>query len=194
MNKKLGRLLRPSMGMYFVFLLAFCAVALLAQQYLLAAAESVIAGLLYAAYLLDKKERRHKLQEYAKKLLGEQARLSRGEAAFPLMLVRLGDGGVVFANDSFQTASGFENGATEHQIEDIIPGFQTDWLTAGKNEYPYDVTMKGRRYRVYGSVVKADDPDQTLLGLLQILGANTAWARHFRESAWVVRTKWANNG
>ena len=167
MNKKLGRLLRPSMGMYFGFLLAFCAVALLAQQYLLAVAESVIAGLLYAAYLLDKKERRRKLQEYAKKLLGEQSRLSRGEAAFPLMLVRLGDGGVVFANDSFCAAGGIENGASEHQIEDIIPGFQTDWLTGGKNEYPYDVTMKGRRYRVYGSVVKADDPDETLLGLLQ---------------------------
>ena len=63
MNKKLGKLLRPSMGIFFLFLFAFCAIAVLAQQYMLAVAELVIAGLLFAAYLVDKNERRRKLQK-----------------------------------------------------------------------------------------------------------------------------------
>ena len=166
MNKKLGKLLRPSMGIYFVFLFAFCAVAVLAQQYILAIAELAIAGLLFAAYLLDKNERRRKLQKYARELAGQQAQLSKGESPFPLMLVRMGDGGVVFANESFRKAADFENSAVESFIDEVVPGLTLDWLSAAKGEYPYDVTLKDRRYRVYGSTVHADDRDQTLLGML----------------------------
>ena len=166
MNKKLGKLLRPSMGIYFVFLFAFCAVAVLAQQYILAIAELAIAGLLFAAYLLDKNERRRKLQKYARELAGQQAQLSKGESPFPLMLVRMGDGGVVFANESFRKAADFENSAVESFIDEVVPGLTLDWLSSAKGEYPYDVTLKDRRYRVYGSTVHADDRDQTLLGML----------------------------
>ena len=166
MNKKLGKLLRPSMGIYFVFLFAFCAVAVLARQYILAIAELAIAGLLFAAYLLDKNERRRKLQKYARELAGQQAQLSKGESPFPLMLVRMGDGGVVFANESFRKAADFENSAVESFVDEVVPGLTLDWLSSAKGEYPYDVTMKDRRYRVYGSTVHADDRDHTLLGML----------------------------
>ena len=166
MNKKLGKLLRPSMGIYFLFLFAFCAIAVLAQQYMLAVAELVIAGLLFAAYLVDKNERRRKLQKYARKLSGEQAQLSKGESPFPLLLVRMGDGGVVFANESFRKAAGFEDHSVETFVDEVVPGLTLDWLSATKGEYPYDVTLNDRRYRVYGSTVHADDRDQTLLGML----------------------------
>ncbi len=166
MNKKLGKLLRPSMGIYFVFLFAFCAIAVLAQQYLLAVAELAIAGLLFAAYLLDKNDRRRKLQNYARQLAGEQAQLSKGDSPFPLLLVRMGDGGVVFANESFRKAADFENSAVESFVDEVVPGLTLDWLSAARGEYPYDVTLKDRRYRVYGSTVHADDRDSTLLGML----------------------------
>ena len=39
MNKKLGRLLRPSVGIFFVFLMLFAGVSLYMQQYILAAVE-----------------------------------------------------------------------------------------------------------------------------------------------------------
>ena len=166
MNKKLGRLLRPSMGMYFAFLFAFCGIALLAQEYLFAMVEIGISALLYAAYLLDKKERRRKLQNYAKQLMGKESGLRNGDTPFPMILVRLGDSAVIYANDAFHHVSTFREGVLEREIQDIIPGFDTDWLVAGKTEYPYDVKLNERRYRVYGTVVQADDPDHTLLGML----------------------------
>ena len=166
MNKKLGRLLRPSMGMYFVFLFAFCAIALLAKKPLFAAVEIAVSTLLFAGYLLDKKERRQKLQIYARKLASERAGVRNGEPPFPVLLMRMSDGGVIYANDVFHSVSDLEDGIMERQIEDVIPGFQTDWLANGKVEYPYDVTLRERRYRVYGTVVKADDPDHTLVGML----------------------------
>ena len=166
MNKRLGRLLRPGMGLYFAMLIVFCLVAFLLHQPILAMAQAGLCVVFIAVYLLDRKERRRRLQNYAKQLVGQEAGLRNGETPFPLLLVRLGDRAIVYANDSFVSAAAFQEGVLERQIEDIIPGFQTDWLTAGKTEYPYDVTINDRRYRVYGTVVKADDPDHTLLGML----------------------------
>ena len=55
MKRRLGRLLRPGLGLYFVFLFAFCFIPVLANQLLLAGLELLIAGLIFAAYLLDRK-------------------------------------------------------------------------------------------------------------------------------------------
>ena len=166
MKRRLGRLLRPGLGLYFVFLFASCFIPVLANQLLLAGLELLIAGLIFAAYLLDRKDRRKKLIQYAKGLIGQESGLRNGETPFPMMLVRLGDNGVIFANDAFHAAANFKEGILERQVEDIVPGFQTDWLVAGKTEYPYDVTINDHRYRVYGTTVEADDPLHTLMGLL----------------------------
>ena len=85
---------------------------------------------------------------------------------FPILVVRLADGGVVYASDSFAELSGFQDTMAEVNVADVLPGFATDWLTSGKTEYAYDVTIAQRRYRVYGSVIRAEDPAQTNLGVL----------------------------
>ena len=167
MNRKLKRLLNPGMAMYFAMLVVFCAVALAMGHPLLAMAQAAVSIGLLVVYILDRKERRRRLHNYARELAGQEAGLRNGESPFPLLLVRLGDNGVIFANDSFCNAAAFYEGMRERQVEDIIPGFQTDWLTSGKTEYPYDVTLNDRRYRVYGTVVQADDSEHTLLGMLQ---------------------------
>ena len=166
MRKRLGRLLRPGMGMYFAMLIVFCLVAAFMGNTLQALTQAAISAALFALYLLDRKDRRRRLYAYAKHLAGKEAGLRNGDTPFPTLLVRMGDSAVVFANDSFQKAASFREGILERQIEDIIPGFQTDWLVSGKTEYPYEITLNDRRYRVYGTVVKADDPDHTTLGML----------------------------
>ena len=40
MKRRLGRLFRPSMGLYFLVMASFCAVTLLEEHYWLAAAET----------------------------------------------------------------------------------------------------------------------------------------------------------
>ena len=54
----------------------------------------------------------------------------------------------------------------EVAIEQLLPGFSTDWLLSGKTEYPYDVKLQNKRYRVYGTTVYAEDPQSTRLGVL----------------------------
>ena len=166
MNKRLNRLLHPGMGMYFIMLVMFCLVALLMNHPLQAIAQSAVCVVYIVLHLMDRRRRHLRLQNYVRELVGKDLRLQKGESPFPLLLVRLSDNGVIYANDSFCLATAFHETLQERQIEDIIPGFQTDWLVSGKSEYPYDVTLNARRYRVYGTMVQAEDTDHTPLGIL----------------------------
>ena len=166
MNKKLGRLISPGFGLYFWVMLGFCLAALLLNQYLLAAAEGAVVLLLFMSYTIARKSRHRQLLRYIQSVPDTVESVSRGEAPFPAAVIRLDDSGVVWCNDQFAGITGFRDAMTEQYLSDILPGFRLDWLTNRKTEAPYDVTMDGRRYRVYGSCVRADDPAGTLLGAL----------------------------
>ncbi len=166
MNKRLGRLLRPSMGIYYAFMLAFAVAAGLMQQYLLALAELAVTAALFAVYLILKNQRRKEIQKFVDTRLANTQTGADAKSPFPMVVTRLGDDGIVYVNDAFITLTGFQDIVTERRVEDILPGFTTEWLLSGKTEYPYDVTLQDRRYRVYGTVVETDDLYTTQLGVL----------------------------
>ena len=67
MSKKLGRMLRPNMAYYFLFMLVFPVVALLMEQYLLALVGFAATALALVIYLLVKKYRRQWFIKYNSK-------------------------------------------------------------------------------------------------------------------------------
>ena len=166
MNKRLGRLLQPAMGGYLIVMLGFALGAALFGNYILAGIELAVIMVVLILYRLGRTRRRRKLQDFLQKHLDEMNGIEGTKTPFPILALRLADGGVVYANDGFIKLSGFQDTMAEVNINDVLPGFTTDWLTSGKTEYAYDVTIAGRRYRVYGSVIRADDPAQTHLGVL----------------------------
>ena len=68
MNRKLGRLLRPGKGVYFVILAAFCAAALVMRQYWLALGETAATLLVFLMFTLNRSRRDRKIREYLKTL------------------------------------------------------------------------------------------------------------------------------
>ena len=166
MSKRLGRLLRPSMGVYIAFMLAFAAAAALMQQYLLALAELAVTAAVFAVYLILKNQRRKEIQRFIERRLSKTDAHADAHSPFPMLVTRLGDDGIVYVNDAFISLTGFQDTWSERRVEDILPGFTTEWLLSGKTEYPYDVTLQDRRYRVYGTVVQTEDPYSTQLGVL----------------------------
>ena len=166
MNKKLGRLLQPSMGGYLVIMMAFALAAALFQVYILAALEILITALVFVLYQVNRAKRRKKLQDFIQTHLDETFGADGAKPPFPILVLRLSDGGIVFANDAFIHMTDFLDSMKERNVSEILPGFETGWLTSGKTEYTHDVTIENRRYRVYGSAVRADDPAQTHLGVL----------------------------
>ena len=168
MNKRLGKLLRPGVGMYFVVMALFCAATLLAGQYWLAAGESAVTLAVFAVYMVNRNRRDRKIQRYVQSASNTLESLSKGECPFPAVLVRLGDGGIVWTNSRFSELTGVADTMIEPQLEEVLPGFSTDWLASGKTESPHDVTLDGRRYRVYGTTIRAEDTRGTMLGVLYL--------------------------
>ena len=166
MNRKLSRLMNPGMGLYFWVMASFCLAALLLGQFLLAAAEALVIALLFVSYLIFRKVRRRQLLRFIQESPNTLESVSRGESPFPTAVIRLGDSGIVWVNDQFVTITGFSDLMSEQYLYDILPDFKTDWLLDRKTEAPYDVTIGGRRYRVYGTTTRSDDSSGIMLGVL----------------------------
>lgn len=168
MNKKLGRLLRPSFGMFIVLLAIFAGAAIYVEEYLLAGIEFFIVAAVLVIYIIHRSHRRRDIQRYLHKSLENVTSVDGSHPPFPMVALRLGDQTIVYANDAFAGLTGFRDLLREKKISDILPGFNSDWLAEGKTQYPYDVTLHQRRYRIYGTTVYADDPKQTRLGVLYL--------------------------
>ena len=166
MNKKLERLLNPSAGLYFAVLLVFGVAAALLGQFVLAGVEFGITALLFVSYLLFRRSRSKELQAFIQKATDEMNTVGGVDSPFPMVVLRLGDGGIVHANEAFARLTDFRDVIVEHDIDEFLPGFDTDWLASGKTEYPYDVSIAKRRYRVYGTMIRTADPTAIPLGVL----------------------------
>ena len=166
MNRKLGRLLRPGMGAYFVVMAAFCAATLLEGSYMLAAAEASVTLLVFALYIANRNYRDRQIQQFIQEAANTLEATSQGESPLPAVLTRLGDGGIIWANHRFSELTGYADTMMEQQLEEVLPDFSTEWLASGKTECPHDVMLNGRRYRVYGSTIRAEDNFGTMLGVL----------------------------
>ena len=166
MNRKLGRLLRPGMGAYFFVMAAFCAAALLVGHYWLAAGEMTVTVVTFLLYVLDRTRRERKIQQYIQSASNTLEASSGGEAPLPAVMVRLGDGDIVWGNHRFSELTGYADTMTQLRLEEVLPDFTLDWLTAGKTESPHDAVLGNRRYRVYGTTIRAEDNRGTMLGVL----------------------------
>ena len=166
MNRKLGKLFRPGMGSYFFVMAAFCAATLLEGEYLLAAAEASVTLLVFSLYVMNRNRRDRQIQKYIQDASNTLEATSQGESPLPAVLARLGDGGIIWANHRFSELTGYADTMMEQQLEEVLPDFSTEWLASGKTEAPQDVTLNGRRYRVYGTTIRAEDSRGTMLGVL----------------------------
>ncbi len=166
MHKRLEWLLNPSAGLYFAVLLLFSVAAALLGQYTLFAAELIITALLLVAYIFFRIYRRRQLQGYVQNNLDSITGFAGTESPFPMAVLRLTDGVIIHCNDTYLQLTGFRDVFQEHSITEQFPEFTTDWLTDGKQEYPYDVSIGQHRYRIYGSVIRPGDVGESPLGVL----------------------------
>ena len=169
MNKKLGRLLRPNMGWYISVMLAFAIASAAFGYYLLAGLELVVTAAVFVLYMMTRNRRKKRLQEYIQRHLDETSGSQGTKSPFPMLVLRLEDNGIIYANEEFIKLTAFQDNLSERTMEEVLPGFSAEWLTSGKTEYPYDVTLEKRRYRIFGSAIRSEDPNNTMLGVLYLM-------------------------
>ena len=166
MNKRLGRILWPGLWFYFTVMIGFAVAALLLEQYLLAAVEGAVAMLLIVYYLYCRNRHIKEVQNFVKMNFNTYDAANSADTPFPMALVRLGDGALLWTNDRFSAITGYKSEYFHKPLADVIPNLSLDWLASGKSEYPYDITLSDRRYRVYGTTARSDDPSGAVLGML----------------------------
>jgi len=172
LNKKLKRHLQQNTGYFYIILLVFVIAAAVMGNYILALAEGVVTLVLLIAFLVSRSKRRKDMQLYLQTVTDSMNTIEGATSPLPVVVVRLEDSGIVFANELFTEISGYKEGFRQHLLQELLPDFPTDWLSAGKSEYPYDVTLDKRRYRVYGTAIIADDSRNTRLGFLYFVDLN----------------------
>ena len=168
MNKRLGRRLWPSVGLFFALLAAFAVTAIIMEYYLLAVIEFAVIALVLVLYIINRNYRRQELQRFIQKSLENVTAADGSQPPFPMVTIRLEDGVIVYANDEFVHLTGFRDFMKDRMVSEVLPGFSTDWMAEGKTQYPYDVKLQRRRYRVYGTTIFANDPKETRLGVLYL--------------------------
>ena len=168
MKRRLNAILTPNVGFYLFVLFGFAIAAGVLKQYLLAFATAGISLLLLLIYLLVRKHSLQRQREFMHNSVNRAEITGEAEAPFPTVMLRLSDNTIVYGNESFIRLTGLRDTFVQHSINEFLPKFTTDWLLSGKTEYPYDVTFSGRRYRVHGVAVQADDSHNTLLGVLYL--------------------------
>ena len=168
MNKKLGRALRPGHMVYLLALVLFSAAAVVMEQYVLGAVGFGLTMILLIVNMVNIKNRNRSIQNFIQTALETPDVIHNAENPLAMVLVRLGDGHILWHNDRFANVTNHRDRLFEQTLQDMLPGITLDWLATGKSQYPNDVTIDNRRYRVYGTSFRADDPAGTMVGMLYL--------------------------
>ena len=166
MNNKLKRMLQPGMGLYFAVLGCFCLLAFAMRNYPLAIGEASVTAVLYIIYFIRKRLRNKEIQAFIQNTFNTLDTAQGAELPFPMVLTNLVNNNIVWTNDRFSAMTGFREKLSDQAVSDLLPGLTLDWLLSGKNEYPYDLTVGGRRYRVYGTPIRTENSASPMLGML----------------------------
>ena len=156
-NKKLSRMLEPNLKLYFLCMVVF-AIATAWVDVLLGLIQLCAIGGLYLYFTSSNKKRRQGILQYIDNLTGSVDTASKStliNSPLPIMVFRPDTGEVIWSNENFLQLAGVREHLFEMKVEDAVPDFAVQWLLEGKQECPERVYMNSRRFRVYGSLVRA---------------------------------------
>ena len=169
MNKKAKRMFQPTFTGCFVVMIGFCFAAGIMQNLYLAGIGIALTMIMLIAYGVIGRRRRRDIQAFVQEAFQTADITANGtENPLPMAMIRMGDGGVVWASERFYAVTDLRDRLPEDTIDRLLPGLKLDWLASGKNEYPYDVKLNNRRYRVYGTIVHHPDYRDLPLGMIYL--------------------------
>ena len=158
MNRKIAQLFQPRLQLYFVCLIVF---ALLSALYSvpLAVTELVIVLGLGLYNRENSRRRRREIGKYLDSVTGTVDTATKDtmvNSPLPMIIFRPESDDIIWTNDRFLQLTG--QGQREHMFDaklaSLIPGFDTRWLMEGKSECPTEVEYGGRRFWVFGHLVR----------------------------------------
>lgn len=158
MNKNLSRLLEPGTRLYFFFLVLFAVIGF-AFNTTLALAEIVIVALVLVYSVIVNRRRRQEFQAYIESVTANVETVKSDTLVnFPLPMVafKLENTAVIWGNNFFSDIFAKKGFHFDTRLSDLVPGFKSKWLTEGKFQSPELMEVNGRRFRIYGNIVRGE--------------------------------------
>ena len=159
MEKKIVRIFEPSMAMCFVVMLLFAAAAFLSDLLPLAAIEAGITLILFIVYLVIARKKKLELRNYILSTTSSRDTALTSGLPFPMAVIRIDTEEIMWANEDFQKVCGHTDSIFNVKVSDVIEDFSSLWLLDGKSEYPTEVVLSERRYRVIGNLFRPKGAD-----------------------------------
>ena len=78
-------------------------------------------------------------------------------APLPMVIFRPESDEVIWSNDRFLQLTGEREHLFDTRLSSVVPGFSSRWLMEGKTECPMEVELSGRRFLVFGHLVRTDE-------------------------------------
>ena len=159
MNRKISKLIQPSVQLYFVILILF-ALASALFSIPLAVLEAVVVLILGLYTRTSGHKRRREITKYIENITGNVDVATKDtmvNSPLPMVIFRPESDDIIWTNDRFLRLTGDREHLFDAKLSSVVPGFDTRWLLEGKNECPDHVSFCGRRFVVYGHLVRTGD-------------------------------------
>ena len=159
-KKGLAHLLEPSFRLYFLFLAAFAAATALAGRYALACVEGIIVLILLLYFRRGNEVRRREILNYIDNIstnMDVAAKDTMVNAPLPMVIFQPETEEVIWSNDRFLQITGERDHLFDRRVTEAAPGFDPRWLMEGKTQCPTEVHLGGRRFWVFGHLVRTGD-------------------------------------
>ncbi len=152
----------PPKYIYNVLLLIFAIIALIFKNYYLAAAESLAIIALFSYTLATAKKRKKEIADYIESagfIIDSATKDTLLHSPLPMVIFRPENNGIVWTNSMFLDITGQNEEILEKRLSDITPGFNSKWLMEGKTICPELKEIGGKKYQVYGRIVRTPECD-----------------------------------
>ncbi len=159
-KKGLSHLLEPSFRLYFLFLAAFALATALAGRYALACVEGVIVLILLLYFRRGNEVRKREILSYIDNIstnMDVAAKDTMVNAPLPMVIFQPDTEEVIWSNDKFLQITGERDHLFDRRVTEAAPGFDPRWLMEGKTQCPSEVQLGGRRFWVFGHLVRTGD-------------------------------------
>ena len=158
-KKKLSRLLEPGFQLYFVCLAVF-ALASAMRDPALGITEGVVILILYFYFRRTNALRQKEILKYIDNItcnVDVATKDTMINAPLPMVIFRPENDEVIWSNDRFLQLTGEREHLFDTKLSAAVPGFSSRWLMEGKTECPSEVDLAGRRFLVFGHLVRTDE-------------------------------------
>ena len=161
--RKMQKFTEPGLRLCLLLMAAFAVVSWFFNEKLAYAEAGVVAALIVYAVVRDR-IRQRELQAFVESVTYNAESATNNTLIYfplPMAVFRLGDSGVVWANQPFWDMCGRSGPAFDAQLTDLVPGFSGKWLMEGKSRMADLVQLGDRRFQVNGNMVRSGQTEET---------------------------------